>query len=81
MAFRVQDAARALRDAVAAGAKEVKGRWDRWSSTFRRSKGVGGSLIYLVDRQTGPSIYDIDFVMEADAEPSPRGAGLKRSTT
>jgi 4-hydroxyphenylpyruvate dioxygenase len=38
MAFRVKDAARALRDAVAAGAKEVAARSDRWSSISRRSR-------------------------------------------
>src|ERR1700722_5091178 len=76
MAFRVKDAARALRDAVAAGAKEVKGTVGPMGLNIPASGGLGGSLIYLVDRQTGPSIYDIDFVMEADAEPSPAGAGL-----
>jgi 4-hydroxyphenylpyruvate dioxygenase len=40
-------------------------------------EGVGGSLIYLVDRHTGPSIYDIDFVTEAGADPRPTGAGLR----
>jgi 4-hydroxyphenylpyruvate dioxygenase len=39
-------------------------------------EGVGGSLIYLVDRHTGPSIYDIDFVMEPGAVQTPVGAGL-----
>jgi 4-hydroxyphenylpyruvate dioxygenase len=77
MAFRVKDAARALRDAVAAGAKEVKGAVGPMELNIPAIEGVGGSLIYLVDRQTGPSIYDIDFVMEAGAEQSPQGAGLK----
>jgi 4-hydroxyphenylpyruvate dioxygenase len=76
MAFRVKDAARALRDAVAAGATEVKGAVGPMELNIPAIEGVGGSLIYLVDRQTGPSIYDIDFVMQAGAEPSPAGAGL-----
>ncbi|HTV95752.1 MAG TPA: 4-hydroxyphenylpyruvate dioxygenase [Steroidobacteraceae bacterium] len=77
MAFRVQDAARALRDALAAGAKEVRGAVGPMELNIPAIEGVGASLIYLVDRQTGPSIYDIDFVMEAGADRHPRGAGLK----
>src|SRR6202012_5080139 len=76
MAFRVKDAARALRDAVAAGAQEVKGTVGPMELNIPAIEGVGGSLIYLVDRQTGPSIYDIDFVMEPDTDPNPAGAGL-----
>jgi 4-hydroxyphenylpyruvate dioxygenase len=76
MAFRVQDAARAVREAVAAGAKEVKGTVGPMELNIPAIEGVGGSLIYLVDRQTGPSIYDIDFVMEPGANPDPAGAGL-----
>jgi 4-hydroxyphenylpyruvate dioxygenase len=39
-------------------------------------EGIGGSLIYLVDRYRNPTIYDIDFVREPGTEPSPAGAGL-----
>jgi 4-hydroxyphenylpyruvate dioxygenase len=77
MAFRVKDAARALHDAVAAGAKEVKGAVGPMELNIPAIEGVGGSLIYLVDRQTGPSIYDIDFVMDPSAAQFPAGAGLK----
>jgi 4-hydroxyphenylpyruvate dioxygenase len=76
MAFRVKDAARALREAVAAGAKEVRGAVGAMELNIPAIEGVGGSLIYLVDRQTGPSIYDIDFVMEPGADLNPAGAGL-----
>ncbi len=40
-------------------------------------EGIGGSLIYLVDRY-GPqgSIYDIDFRPVAGVEQKPAGAGL-----
>src|SRR6202167_6480766 len=77
MAFRVKDAAQALAHALAAGAKEVRGTVGPMELNIPAIEGVGGSLIYLVDRQTGPSIYDIDFVMEADADRHPGGAGLK----
>jgi 4-hydroxyphenylpyruvate dioxygenase len=76
MAFRVKDAARALKEAVAAGAKEVKGTVGPMELNIPAIEGVGGSLIYLVDRQSGPSIYDIDFVMEPGAGRNPTGAGL-----
>ena len=76
MAFRVKDAARALRDALAAGAREVKGAVGPMELNIPAIEGVGGSLIYLVDRHTGPSIYDIDFVMEPGAVQAPVGAGL-----
>jgi 4-hydroxyphenylpyruvate dioxygenase len=75
MAFRVKDAARALRDAVAAGAKEVKGAVGPMELNIPAIEGVGGSLIYLVDRHTGPSIYDIDFVMDPEAAGSAAAAG------
>ncbi len=43
-------------------------------------KGIGDSLIYLVDRYpvdgAGVSIYDIDFVPIAGVEQRPQGAGL-----
>jgi 4-hydroxyphenylpyruvate dioxygenase len=76
MAFRVKDAALALRTAVAAGAKEVKGTVGPMELNIPAIEGIGGSLIYLVDRHTGPSIYDIDFVAEANAAALPKGVGL-----
>lgn len=77
MAFRVKDAARALAHALAAGAKEIKGAVGPMELNIPAIEGVGGSLIYLVDRQTSPSIYDIDFVMEPGAGPMVDGAGLE----
>jgi len=77
MAFHVENAARALREAVAAGAREVRGTVGPMELNIPAIEGVGGSLIYLVDRQTGPTIYDIDFVMEAGVDRHPPGAGLK----
>jgi 4-hydroxyphenylpyruvate dioxygenase len=76
MAFRVKDAARALRDAVAAGAREVKGAVGPMELNIPAIEGIGGSLIYLIDRYTSPTIYDIDFVKLPDVEPFPTGAGL-----
>ena len=39
-------------------------------------RGVGGSLLYLVDRYDNPSIYDVDFVRQPDAPARVDGAGL-----
>ncbi|MGA9025758.1 MAG: 4-hydroxyphenylpyruvate dioxygenase [Steroidobacteraceae bacterium] len=77
MAFRVKDAAYALHAAVAAGAKEVKGTVGPMELNIPAIEGIGGSLIYLVDRYSGPSIYDIDFVRETADPKFAGGAGLR----
>jgi len=77
MAFRVKDAARALHHAVDSGAQEVKGTVGAMELNIPAIEGIGGSLIYLVDRYTGPTIYDIDFVKEPGVDQSPTGVGLK----
>src|SRR6202051_1111783 len=76
MAFRVKDAPYALRAAVAAGAKEVKGSVGPMELNIPAIEGIGGSLIYLVDRYSNPTIYDIDFVKLPGVDPFPTGAGL-----
>ncbi len=76
MAFRVKDAAYALRTAVAAGAKEVRGAIGPMELNIPAIEGIGGSLIYLVDRYDSPTIYDIDFIQEPGVQRSPPGAGL-----
>jgi 4-hydroxyphenylpyruvate dioxygenase len=76
MAFRVKDAAHALRAAIGAGAKEVKGTVGPMELNIPAIEGIGGSLLYLVDRHTGPSIYDIDFLAEPGADTAPGGVGL-----
>jgi 4-hydroxyphenylpyruvate dioxygenase len=76
MAFRVKDSATALRHAVAAGAREIKGMIGPMELNIPAIEGIGGSLIYLVDDQTVRSIYDIDFLMSADVDHFPIGVGL-----
>jgi 4-hydroxyphenylpyruvate dioxygenase len=76
MAFRVRDAAFALRTAVAAGAREVRGAIGPMELNIPAIEGIGGSLIYLVEGRTGPSIYDIDFRPEPGAPAAPAGVGL-----
>ena len=63
MAFRVADAAHAFRRAVELGAKPVAGQIGPMEVNIPAIEGIGGSLLYFVDRY-GPrgSIYDVDFV-------------------
>jgi 4-hydroxyphenylpyruvate dioxygenase len=75
MAFRVQDAASALKRAVELGAREVKTSVGPMELRIPAIEGIGGSLIYLVDRYGDRTIYDVDFVPVADAAPAV-GAGL-----
>ncbi len=77
MAFRVRDAAYALRRAVELGAKPVEGRVGPMELQIPAIEGIGGSIIYLVDRYGDRTIYDVDFVPVRDAQQPARQAGLK----
>jgi 4-hydroxyphenylpyruvate dioxygenase len=77
MAFRVADAAYAYRRAVALGAKPVAGKVGPMELNIPAIEGIGGSLIYLVDRYPpAGTIYDIDFRPLPGVDPNPKGAGL-----
>jgi len=74
MAFRVKDASFAFRRCVELGAKPVETRVGPMELQIPAIEGIGGSLIYLVDRYGERTIYDVDFVpVAAAATPS---AGL-----
>jgi 4-hydroxyphenylpyruvate dioxygenase len=62
MAFRVKDAAKALETLIARGAKPFTGQIGPMELNIPAIEGIGGSLIYLVDRYGERSIYDVDFV-------------------
>jgi 4-hydroxyphenylpyruvate dioxygenase len=62
MAFRVRDAAKALHLAVHRGARQVQGTIGPSELNIPAIEGIGGSLLYLVDRYGAQGIYDIDFV-------------------
>ena len=66
MAFRVKDAAAAFRRAVELGAKPVETRVGPMELHIPAIEGIGGSLIYLVDRYGERTIYDVDFVQVED---------------
>jgi 4-hydroxyphenylpyruvate dioxygenase len=75
MAFRVKDASYAFRRCVELGAKPVETRVGPMELNIPAIEGIGGSLIYLVDRYGDRTIYDVDFVPVANSVHS-RSAGL-----
>jgi 4-hydroxyphenylpyruvate dioxygenase len=70
MAFRVRNAASAYAKLVAAGAKPFRNQIGPMELNIPAVEGIGGSVIYLVDRYGEHSIYDVDFV------PTVASAGL-----
>ena len=69
MAFRVKDAAKALKLAVERGAKAVAGPVGPMELNIPAIEGIGGSNLYLVDRYGAQEIYDVDFTpIEGAAE-------------
>lgn len=76
MAFRVRDVGKALERARSLGAEIVESRVGPMELHIPAIKGIGGSLLYLVDRYGEQSIYDIDFRPVSGAERKPKGAGL-----
>ena len=67
MAFRVRDAAKALKLAVERGAEAVVGPVGPMELNIPAIKGIGGSNLYLVDRYGAQEIYDVDFTPIAGA--------------
>jgi 4-hydroxyphenylpyruvate dioxygenase len=61
MGFRVRDAALAFKRALELGAEPGPTTAGPMELNIPSIRGIGGSLIYLVDRYGAESIYDIDF--------------------
>ena len=79
MGWRVRDAAQAYEEALARGAEPVDVPTGPMELRLPAIRGIGGSIIYLIDRyegRGGPTIYDIDFVYEPGIDPRPAGAGF-----
>jgi 4-hydroxyphenylpyruvate dioxygenase len=68
MAFRVTDASFAYARALELGAKPGPVTAGPMELNIPSIVGIGGSLIYLVDRYGERTIYDVDFVPVAPAE-------------
>ncbi len=79
-AIRVKDAAHAYRRALELGAKPFEAKVGPMELNIPALQGIGGSLIYLIDRYPGNngelSIYDVDFVPIPGVPQHPVGAGL-----
>jgi 4-hydroxyphenylpyruvate dioxygenase len=75
MAFRVKDAARAFKRAVDLGATPVPNPVGPMELNIPAIEGIGGSIVYLVDRYGEHTIYDVDFVPVVPPAAS-RAAGL-----
>src|SRR5215831_7800351 len=61
IAFRVADAAKAYERAISLGGKPVHGKVGPMELNIPAIEGIGGSLIYLVDRYGERTIYDVDL--------------------
>ena len=77
MAFRVRDAAHAYARAIELGAKPGPVTAGPMELNIPSIEGIGGSLIYLVDRYGDRTIYDVDFVT-VNAGQVDTGVGLVR---
>jgi len=82
MGFRVRDAGKAYAEALARGAEPADVRTGPMELNIPAIRGIGHSLIYLVDRYEvddngALSIWDIDFAWEPGVEKHPVGAGLE----
>lgn len=82
MGFRVKNAARAYEAALQRGAEPAETQTGPMELRIPAIRGIGHSLIYLIDRYEGSekgdlSIYDIDFAYEEGVDRHPEGAGMK----
>ncbi len=76
MAFRVQDSQQAFEMAVRRGAKPVGVPRGPGELAIPAIEGIGGSLLYLVDRYGAQQIYDVDFAPVPGASRDANSAGL-----
>jgi 4-hydroxyphenylpyruvate dioxygenase len=77
MAFRVRNAGRAYARALELGAMPFHNQVGPMELNIPAIEGIGGSVIYLVDRYGERSIYDVDFVPTDPGQGwEHKGAGL-----
>ncbi|MEO1045641.1 MAG: 4-hydroxyphenylpyruvate dioxygenase [Pseudomonadota bacterium] len=83
MAFRVHDAAKAYDHLIEAGAEPVQVETGPMELRLPAIRGIGGAILYLVDRYDGKTgqddltIYDIDFEYLPGVDRRPEGAGFQ----
>ena len=80
IAFRVADGARAYARALELGAQPFYGHVGPMELNIPAIRGIGGSLIYFVDRYGERTIYDVDFVPIENAGPGAAGGGVGLTT-
>jgi 4-hydroxyphenylpyruvate dioxygenase len=76
MAFRVKDAGQAYDKLLALGAKGVPSRSGPMELNIPAIEGIGGALVYLVDRYHEGDIYQVDFRPIDGVDRHPEGVGL-----
>src|SRR5262249_16973284 len=75
------DAAKAYERAISLGAKPVRGKVGPMELNIPAIEGIGGSLIYLVDRYGDRTIYDVDFTpLAAGTAPGGELTGIDHLT-
>ena len=83
MGFRVRNARKAHKNAVERGAEPVEIAAAPMELKLAAVRGIGGALIYFIDRYASAanpdalSIYDVDFEYLPGVDRRPPGAGLK----
>jgi 4-hydroxyphenylpyruvate dioxygenase len=78
MGFRVKNARLAYDAALRRGAEPVETRTGAMELRLPAIRGIGGAIIYLIDRYgEGLSIYDIDFEYLDGVDRHPTGAGFE----
>jgi 4-hydroxyphenylpyruvate dioxygenase len=79
MGFRVRDAHKAYDHLLAQGAEPVEVKTGPMELRLPAIRGIGGAIIYLVDRygEDDLTIYDIDFRYLEGVDRHPEGAGFE----
>src|SRR3546814_13728659 len=78
MAFRVKDVGVALKALVAKGVTPVAVGAGPMELQIPAIEGIGGSLIYLVDRYEDPNISDVAFQPNPGVDQPPKGRADSR---
>lgn len=76
MAFRVRNAAQAAAYVESQGARLVGSHANFGELNIPCVEGIGGSLLYLVDRYGDRTIYDVDFEFIPGRSPNDNAVGL-----
>ena len=77
MGFRVKDAGKAYAELIKRGAEPVKNHPGPMELSIPAIRGIGGAVIYLIDRYGDDlNIYDIDFVELEGVDQNPVGYGF-----